>query len=139
MRTRKISVFLFISVFLASLYACSSQQSGKINIVDAKIATGIDEKLMPIQVTNIFPAGTSRISCWIRWNNATINTEVVAKWHYVTDDTPISDYVLTIPKEEGTGSVELTIANEKGLPSGRYRVNLCLGKHVLRSLTFTVQ
>jgi len=139
MRTNNIIRYLIIILSIATLHACSFQQAGKISLVDAKIASGIDERLMPVGASDIFPEGTSKVSCWIRWKDALLNTQLVIKWHYVTDDVHISDYSLTIPKKEGSGSIDFRMSTEKGLPAGLYRVDICLGKRVLRSLTFTIQ
>ena len=127
---------LFITVMLSS---CSLGEAGRVDIVDAKIATAIDEKLMPMKITDVFPKGTTKICCWIKWKNAGINTQIVSKWHYVTDDVHIADYIMTIPKKEGMGSVTLTIPTEKNLPPGNYKVDLMLGKYLLKSLTFRVE
>jgi len=127
-----------MSAFALSLPACSLFE-GNIGIVDAKIATAVDERLMPVKVTDIFPKGAATVSCWIQWKNASVNTEIVAQWHYVTDDIPILDYTLIIPKKEGTGSVMLTMPNGKELPSGDYRLELFSGKRLLKSLTFKVE
>lgn len=129
---------LLISALIFSLPACSLI-GGSIGIVDAKIVTAVDERLMPVKVTDTFPRGTTAVSCWIRWKNAAINTEIVARWHYVTDDIHILDYTLIIPKKEGTGSVTLTMPNGKELPGGDYKVELFSGKRLLRSLPLRVE
>ena len=139
MRPVNIVVLLFPIFAAAMLSSCSFGEGGKVDIVDAKIATAIDEKLMPMKVTDVFPKGTTKICCWIQWKNADINTQLVSKWHYVTDDVHIADYIMTIPKKEGMGSVTLTIPPEKNLPPGRYKVDLLLGKHLLKSLSFRVE
>jgi len=121
------------------LSACSIEQWGKINLTDAQIVTAVDEKLMPVQIRDIFPRGTSKVSCWMQWRNAKINTQLVAKWHYVTDDIRILDYNFTIPKKDGTGSVNLSMPSDKPLPSGQYRLDIVLGRRVLKSLTFRIE
>ncbi len=84
-----------------SLPACSLFAPQKITLTDAKIVTAVDEKLMPVKVTDIFPKGAQKVSCWFAWKNAKINTQVVARWHYTTDDIHIVDYDFNIPKKEG--------------------------------------
>lgn len=138
MHLKNTALLLFISALLISLPACA-YIGGDISIVDAKIVTAVDERLMPVKVTDIFPRGTTTVSCWIQWKNATINTEIVARWHYVTDDIHILDYPLIIPKKDGTGSVTLTMPNGKELPSGDYKTELFSGKRLLRSLIFKVE
>ena len=138
MHLKNIAALLLVSALIFSLPACSFI-GGNIGIVDAKIVTAVDERLMPVKVTDVFPKGTATVSCWIRWKNASINTEIVARWHYVTDDIHILDYTLVIPKREGTGSVMLTMPNGKELPSGDYKLELFSGKRLLRSLTFKVE
>jgi len=104
-----------------------------------EIVNAVDENLMPVKIMDVFPKGTSKVSCWIQWRDAKINTQILAKWHYVTDDIPILDYVFTIPKKEGMGSVTLTMPDGKNLPSGQYRVEIVLGKRVLKSLAFRIE
>ena len=131
-----IAFILLITVFMVS--GCDIWTS-KINLVDAKIATALDQNLMPLKVTDTLPKGTSKVPCWIRWKDAKINTQVVARWHYVTDDVHILDYTFIIPKKEGMGSMVLVMPDGQNLPSGSYKVDLLTGKHLLKSLKFTVE
>ena len=109
------------------------------HLVDAKIATAVDENLMPLKVTDNFPKGTAKVSCWIKWRETKINTELVASWHYITDDIHVLDYPFIIPKKEGTGSIELAMPGGKNLPSGEYKVDLIFGKRVLKRLIFRIE
>lgn len=138
MRNRKI-VFIFAIFFILCTLSACGLKGGGVKLTDAKIVTAIDEKLMPVKVTDTFPKGTSKVSCWIQWKNAKINTQILAKWHYVTDDTHVLAYSFTIPKKEGTGGVTLSMPEGKKLPLGLYRVNLFLGKRLLKSLTFRIE
>lgn len=110
-----------------------------ITITDAKIVTGVGENLMPLKIVDVFAKGTSNVSCWFQWRNAKINTQLLAKWHYVTDDVHILDYNFNIPKKDGMGSVVLSMPEGKTLPSGSYKVGLYLGKTLLKSLNFTIE
>ena len=38
--------------------------SGALIITDAKMTPGLDDQLMPTQVTNVFPRGTKLVYCW---------------------------------------------------------------------------
>ena len=126
-------------ILVLSASACSMVGSSSINITDAKIVTAIDEKLMPVQVTDRFPKNTAKIVCWFQWKDAKIDTQVIAKWHYITDDIHILDYSFIIPKKEGTGSIVLAMPDGKNLPSGEYKVDLILGKRVLKRLIFRIE
>jgi hypothetical protein len=108
-------------------------------LVDAKIATAVDENLLPLKVTDIFPKDTNKVSCWIKWRDTKINTQLVASWHYITDDIHILDYSFIIPKREGMGSIVLAMPDGKNLPSGQYKVDLLLGKRVLKTLGFRIE
>jgi len=132
--------FLVLSLTIPFiLSACFLQPSAKMSITVAKIVTAVDEKLMPINVTDVFPAGTPKIFCWFQWRNAEVNTTITAKWYFVTDNVHILDYTFTIPRKEGFGSVSLAMPEGKNLPSGSYRVDLMSGKRLLKSLTFKVE
>ena len=134
----KKAIILILSAAILALPGCSFLNTD-ITITDAKIATGVDENLMPVKVTDVFPKDATKVSCWFQWRNAKINTQVLAKWHYVTDDVHILDYNFNIPKKDGNGSVVLSMPEGKTLPSGSYRVELYLGKNLLRSLNFKVE
>lgn len=130
------SGLLLMFLFLAG---CSLQKSGQIQIADAKMAMGVDEKLMPQKVTGEFPSGTTKVFCWLAWKNATVNTPVIAKWHYITDDVHILDYTINIPRKEGTGSISLVMPEGKPLPAGQYKVELFSAKRLLKTMTFNVR
>ena len=134
-------IIILIAILLISLagFYAYSLLNRDIILVEAKIVTGVDDKLMPLNATDMFPQGTSKVSCWFRWRDARINTEILAKWHYVTDDVHILDYNFNIPKKDGMGSVTLTMPKGKTLPQGSYKVDLLLNKRLLRSLTFKVE
>jgi len=131
-------IWLALLIAFSTVCGCDFMP-GNIYLVDAKIVTAVDEKLMPIKATDVFPKGTSTVSCWIEWKNASINTEITARWHYVTDDIYIVEYKLVIPKKDGVGSIVLTMPNGKELPAGKYKAELFCGGRLLRSLTFTVE
>lgn len=111
---------------------------GGIHLVDAKTAVSVDENLMPVEITDAFPAGTSRVSCWIKWRDTKINTQLMTSWHYITDDVHILDYSFVIPRKEGAGSIVLSMPDGKNLPSGQYKVDILSGKRVLKSLKFRI-
>jgi hypothetical protein len=121
------------------LSGCSSLHKEKINITDAKIVTGVDEKLMPVEVLDVFPKDTAKVSCWFKWQGAKVGTEITAKWYFITDDIHVLDYQFNIPRKEGSGSVSLAMPEGKALPSGLYRIDLVERKRVLKSLTFKVK
>ncbi|MCX5668303.1 MAG: hypothetical protein NTY34_08400 [Candidatus Omnitrophica bacterium] len=134
----KKAIVLILSAAIFALPGCSFLNSD-ITVTDAGIAAGIDDNLMPVKVTDLFPKGTSKVSCWFRWRNAKINTQVLAKWHYVTDDVHIVDYSFNIPKKDGSGGVTLSMPEGKTLPQGSYKVDLFLGKKLLKPLSFKVE
>ena len=138
MKHKKLWIVLSVLFILPLLSSCAFKGRG-INLVDAKIVTAVDEKLMPVRVTDVFPKGTSRVACWIKWRDAKINSPLLAKWHYLTDDIHILDYIFYIPKREGTGSVALTMPAGKELPSGQYKLDLVMSNRVIRSLVFRVE
>jgi len=130
-----IGSFVVIALLAFSTLLISPKS---IRITDAITAKGVDEKLKPVAITNMFPAGTSTAYCWFEWANAMPNTSLVASWKYVTDDIHILDYTFDIPRKSGSGSVSLSMPAGKELPPGLYRVDLKRDKRNLRSLTFRV-
>lgn len=138
MNGKRLPVILSVAFLLFSLSACSLAGRG-MKLLDAKITATVDDKLMPVGITDVFPKGTSKVSCWIKWKDARINTPLLAKWHYVTDDIHILSYNLSIPKKEGMGSIALTMPAGRELPPGRYKVDLITGKHIIRTLPFRIE
>lgn len=138
MRIKICAVILALIVAL-SLGGCSMMESSKVRLVDAKMAQGVDEYFMPVDVTDSFPVGTERVTCWIKWKDSKINTEIIARWHYLTDDVHIVDYPFNIPKREGSGGITITMPGGKKFPAGSYKVDLLLDKRPLKSLTFRVE
>jgi len=137
MRTSgRLVALVFFSLFL--LTSCGLQQTGRFRLIDAKIATAVDENLAPLQVSDNFPKSQSSLSCWIKWQDAETNTQLLTKWHYVTDDVHISDHIFVIPKKDGVGSVEISMPEGKTFPQGQYRVDIVLGKRILKRLTFSI-
>ena len=140
MRYRKTIIILVVLVTLALLWILNLNRQRGIIIQEAKMVTGVDKQLMPLKVTNFFPKNTSKVSAWISWRNAKINTQLLVKWYYVTDDVPIYDYNLNIPKREGIANVVLSMPEGKVLPSGLYKVTILSGKKQLtKPLTFEIQ
>lgn len=132
---------LFAVTILALLFqltSCAKREQGSIHILSVKMAKGINEKYMPVDTTNIFPEGTMKVYCWFSWRDAEKNMEILAKWHYLTDDIPIVEYAFAIPRREGVGSVSLSMPEGKVLPPGLYRIELKYGTRTLKSVTFKV-
>lgn len=134
----KVIIGLVLTVVIIGLTVFLLQPPKDIRIVDAATAKGISDKLKPVGITSVFPAGTSAVNCWFLWNNAKPNTSLLASWRYVTDDVHILDYTFDIPRKSGSGGISLTMPAGKELPAGQYRVDLKKDKRVLRSLNFKV-
>ena len=135
---KKLKWIVIIPLFFV-LFARCSLYNPKITLKDARLAVGVDENLQPIQITDTFPKGTSKVFCWFKWQKAVLRTKITATWFYVTDNIRILDYTFEIPRREGAGSVSLSMPENKTLPSGSYRIDLKLDKSVLRSLNFKVE
>lgn len=140
MRYGKTITILFILFILALLWIGNLNKQRDIVIQEAKMAMGVDKEMMPLKVTTFFPKNTTKVSAWIRWRNAKINTQILVKWYYITDDVPIYDYNLNIPKREGIANVVLAMPEGKNLPSGLYKVDISSGKKRLtKTLTFEIE
>ena len=139
---RHIAKRTFLSILMLAVFiqltSCAKREQGNIHVISAKMAKGINEKYMPVDTTNIFPEGTIKVYCWFSWRDAEKNMEILAKWHYLTDDIPIVEYAFAIPRREGVGSVSLSMPEGKVLPPGLYRVELKFGNRALKSLTFKI-
>lgn len=134
----RVVVLATIAVSIAASLSACGLFSREIKIAEVKAAEAVDDGLMPVNVADSFPRGISSVSCWIRWRDAKINTQVTVRWSYETDDIHILDHKMIIPKRDGFGSVTLSMPEGKPLPAGKYRVDLVVKKRVIRSLEFTV-
>ncbi len=110
-----------------------------IRITDAKMATGLDDQLMPVNPTDVFPRNTQRVYCWFSWEGAVPQTEVKADWNYAIDDVHILTYSFRIPRKKGAGGISLLMPTGKVLPVGSYRVDLAVKNQVVQSLSFKVK
>lgn len=135
---RGLQNLLIVPFIVILLSSCSSQKDIKIHLLDAKMAGGVDDKYTPVNITNVFPEGTQKAFLWFSWKDAAKDVKIIARWTYVRDNVPVLDYPFIIPREEGQGSIALTMPEGKALPAGLYRVSLELEKRELTSLTFKV-
>ncbi|MDD5120563.1 MAG: hypothetical protein PHR84_04565 [Candidatus Omnitrophica bacterium] len=136
---KRVAVLISVLILSCILFVVNLNNQLGIVIQEAKITTGVDEQLLPIKITNSFPKNTAKVCAWINWRNAKINTQILVKWHYVTDDIPIYNYTLNIPKREGVANVTLTLPEGKHLPDGLYKVDILSGKkHLTKTLTFEI-
>ncbi len=138
MNNKNVSSILLLSLIPFLFLGCSTK-SNKVHITDIKIATAIDENITPVKVTNIFPKDTSKVFCWFQWKDSEVNTQIVARWDYVTDTIHILDYAFSIPRRNGIGSVSLSMPEGKTIPPGLYQITLMLGNQTLKSLTFQIE
>lgn len=135
-----------VSITLIVLFAvpfvlggCDTFSGTRIRITNIEMARSVDENIMPVEPTNSFNKGTSKVYCWFKWTDAEINSQVMAKWHYVTENINILSYPVIIPRRSGAGSVALTMPKGKVLPSGSYRIDLFLEGRKLKSCKFRVE
>lgn len=134
----RIKTVIFALTTVLFLSSCGLQGGG-FKLVDAKMASGVDENILPQGAADIFPKEQSKLSCWFKWQGAEINTEIITKWHYITDDVHIADHAFVISKKDGAGSVEITMPEGRTFPQGQYKVDIVFGKQILKSLRFKIQ
>lgn len=139
----KIITIILIAIILAlSLFwILSLSQQRNIIIQEAKMVTGVDKDMTPLKVTDSFPKNTPKVSTWISWKNAKINSQLLVRWYYVTDDVPIYDYNLNIPKKDGVANVIISMPEGKNLPSGLYKVSIFATgkKRPIKILSFKIE
>ncbi len=128
------------AIFGGSMMAImvANKAANKVHFTDVRVAAAVDENMAPVNVTT-FPQGTTKVFCWFQWQDSEVNTQIVAKWDYVTDQIHILDYTFSIPRRSGMGSISLSMPEGKVMPSGEYLVTLMLEKQTLKSLTFEIQ
>jgi hypothetical protein len=137
-----LSVFSLLILMNFSAFAQEKAQekdTKKIHMLELKMTTGIDDNLMPVDTTYVFPKGTSKVYCWFKWDNAEVNTKIIAKWFYETSKINILNYTFVIPRQEGSGSILLSMPKDKPFPAGVYRLDLTNGSQFIDSFTFKVE
>ena len=138
LKNNLLALTIFVPLVLA---ACSGQEG--LRITDAKMTTEIikdtvNQTITPLEVLNVFPEGTQRVSCWFQWADAPNNAEILAQWYFVNPEIHILDSTFLITKNSGSGGIALTMPLGKKLPSGEYRLDLTTQGKILKSLTFKV-
>lgn len=137
---KNIAIFIIGLIVFSGLLLYSLSRPQNIIIEEVKIISGVNSRMAPIKTTDTFPKNTPKICVWIKWRHAKINTQILVKWFYLTDDLPIYNYKLNIPKREGIANVALAMPKGKFLPSGSYSVTLLSEKRKLtKPLTFEIQ
>lgn len=135
----KIALAMVAALLIACLIAgYCKREAYKFVLVDAKITPDLDDKFMPVKVTDSFLANTSKVCCWFQWKDAPKDTKIISHWYYVTDDMPVLDYTFIIPRKNGIGSVSLEMPQGKTLPEGVYHVELRLKDKKLKALAFKI-
>lgn len=139
LRDMLVAIFIICLVLLIP-YIYSSINVG-INIADIKMASTLDDQLMPVNVASVFPRDTNQVYCWIEWHNAKPKSpiEITAIWRYLTDEIIITSYNFYIPRKNGSGGISLTMPGKKAFPVGTYRVDIMRQNHKIKSITFKVK
>lgn len=116
----------------------SSKESKMFRIFDAKMTLKSDENRNPTQPLRQFPAGTEKVSCSFRWENAEPRLKVKAHWYYVTEDIHILDASFKLTRRSERGVTSLTMPKGKPLPAGNYRLDFEVHHKVICSVAFSV-
>ena len=138
----KNALALALAVLIAASFVISGCQlfsSEKIKVLEIKMAAAINENLAPVKPADSFPSGTSSVYCCFKWENAEINSQIIAQWHYTSENINILNYSFNIPRRDGSGSVVLSMPEGKTLPSGSYRIDLILNNRTLKSREFRIE
>lgn len=138
MKNKLIALITILLTMSPALSGCDAFYGSKIRIAEIKMAKYIDANIMPVEATGVFPKGTAKVYCWFKWKDAEINSQITAKWLYVTENINILSYPVIVPRRSGAGSVALTMPKGKVLPSGSYRIDLILDGRKLKSCKFRV-
>ncbi len=138
---RLLNLYLLVWVLLSCvLTSAGYAENASIQIVEMKTAQNIDEKYRPVNPASSFSADTSKVYCWFKWKDGQTNTPISAQWTYLTENIPVLDYKIVIPRREGAGGVALSMPEDKKLPAGEYEVTLKTDAGTaLKSLKFKVE
>ena len=140
--TGKNAIIVTVSILLmasCAVLVCRVFSSEKLKITEIKMAPAISKDLTPLKPADSFPSGTSRVFCWFKWENAEVNSQIVAKWYYTSENINILNYPFSIPRRDGSGSVLLSMPEGKTLPSGSYRIDLVVNNRILKSREFKIE
>ncbi len=119
--------------------ASPAQPDSKLVILSALTANGIDARYQPVDVMEKFPAGTNKVYCWLKWQNAQKSGQVIARWIYEKNGLTIFEFPVPLPVRAGAGGVALAMPGKRAFPVGSYRVELLDDGHdLLNSVRFEV-
>lgn len=108
-------------------------------ITKVLLAKGIDARYQPVDVMKKFPAGTSKVYCWIEWKGAVPQDRILARWVYAANQLTIFEFPVPLPLASGSGGVALAMPGSQTFPKGKYRVDLLASdQSVLKSAKFEV-
>ena len=137
--SRVLKLCVLVLGFCLLLPCLGFADNGLIQIVDMKTAQNIDEKYQPVNPTSSFSAETSKVFLWFKWKDGTVNSQINTQWTYLTENIPVLDYKVVIPRHEGSGGVALSMPEGKTLPPGEYEVRVETDKkNALKSVKFRV-
>ena len=134
---KKVFYFLVIaclsSVLLSSLTSCGGKAEFSFTtarISEAKMATSLDEDMLPVNLTDEFSPDTAKICLSIRLTNAPPDTEVKAEWIYVQGEIEdLENYLIDTVSGQGENDayVGFTLSRpDNGWPVGEYNVVLSI-------------
>lgn len=107
-------------------------------ISDAKMCAEVNADRKPVRVTSEFPPGTRDVYCWFAWKNARPGLRITSRWYYEAASIHILTLPVSLTRVSDDGVLSLRMPEGKTLPPGSYRLDLSIGKKVLRSVPFTV-
>lgn len=128
-------VLIELLLCLVLISGCSFVATS-LKITDIKMAKSVDDKNQPVDITTTFPSNAEAIYCWFSYKWSPPNEVLKGSWYY--ENKFLTDSVVELKKSADVGHFKIRRTTEKPLPIGEYRVDLSIGKKVLKSILFNV-
>lgn len=134
-------LLLMISIVVISLVSCQASFTTA-HLVDATMATVLDEEMRPLDNTNVFTPDTPVIYCSVKLKNSPFETQIVSEWIYISGEAEVTDFVIdnysiTVESDQYIG-FSLS-APDDGWPRGDYKLVLYIDGRENLSVPFSVQ
>ena len=110
-----------------------------ISISDAVTCKDVDANSKPLEITDTFDTGVKIIHLAFNVHNFTTKDQITAQWNYLeTGETAYTTN--TNPPADGEfNNIEFYLTHDKGLPSGKYNIEIYLNGDLSETVEFSIK
>lgn len=113
-------------------------KKGEPEVIDAVTCKNVDSNYGPIDITDVFPAGTNSIYLSVKFKDFTVSDHLSVIWTYIDTKKELSAQSFT-PSESGSGYHSFNINIATAFPTGNYAAELKFNSKIFKTLYFSVE